>query len=418
MLILSACLGAGLAAAETPAAIYLSAAYASGSQTGGILEAIEACHRDGHPSCHIEQSGDITISSPQIVDLSAGGTGSFPVEIDGSGHTISCTNSQGTCLTFDGGLKGLPGPGNGHTRQFIWRNFLVDGTGSQGSGVLLTNLTAGPIVQGRVQFFAAAQAVALTLSNVEDSEVIVTLFGDFSSLLLRHAANNNEILAWIDAGGDPKRKDPSGVALQIASRSPSVIGSAGNTFRGLVQSNWGTRTVILGSDSGRNTFQNLWFENNGDQTAATRLVTFQPEAGHYVLSTRFASCFIGGGAWGKLGSIFSTALAPTLAYVAMEDNYTIGYAAFADSSLAARGVFLGINEIDTMPGAQAFYGTSSSHTGVKTPGLILSGPAPAAPGEVGLGGTVVSAKFCGSQPGVLGCLVVNIDGKTHYVPYW
>jgi hypothetical protein len=61
---------------DAPAAngIYLSANYAAQSRTGGILEAIEACHRDGHPSCHIEQSGDITISSPQIVDLSAGGT--------------------------------------------------------------------------------------------------------------------------------------------------------------------------------------------------------------------------------------------------------------------------------------------------------------------------------------------------------
>jgi len=397
---------------------YFTAAYAAHSSTGGILEAIQACHRAGGHGCLVVQTADLIISSPQVIDLSAGGTDSLPVIIDGGGHSISCTNPQGACLTFDGGTRS---PVGGHTRQFIWRNFTVNGAGAAGSGILIANMTVGPIIQGRVEHFASSSnsAQALTLSNVEDGQIAITLLSNFNGLLVRNATNNNEILAWIDVGGDQSKKDARGVALQVQGSSPGVIGSAGNTFRGLVQSNWGTETVIIGQDSVANLFENMWFENNGDGTARTRLVTFNPSSGHYILNTRFESCQLSGGELGKLGSIFSTAYAATLANVTLESNYSISYAAFADATLASLGKFLGINEIDTIPGSPAFYGTSMSNANIKTPSLTVTGAPPkVSEGQIGYGGTVVPVSFCGSLKGSAGCITVNVNGKDRYLPFW
>jgi hypothetical protein len=405
---------------DAPAAngAYLTSAYAAHSNTGGILEAIQACHRAGGYGCLVIQSADLVISSSQVIDLSAGGTDSLPVLIDGGGHAISCTNPQGVCLTFDGGTRS---PVGGHTRQFIWRNFTVNGAGSAGSGILIANMTVGPIIQGRIEHFASSSnsAQALTLSNVEDGQIAVTLLSNFNGLLVRNASNNNEILAWIDVGGDQFKKDARGVALQVQGSSPGVIGSAGNTFRGLVQSNWGTETVIIGQDSAGNLFENMWFENNGDGTARTRLVTFNSSPGHYIVNTHFESCQLISGEWGKLGSMFTTAYIATLGYVTLENNYSIGYASFADATLASLGKFLGINENDTIPGSPAFYGTSMSHAGIKTPGLTITGAPPkTGAGQIGYGGTVVPASFCGSLKGSAGCIVVNVNGKDQYLPYW
>ena len=52
-------------------------------------------------------------------------------------------------------------------------------------------------------------------------------------------------------------------------------------------------------------------------------------------------------------------------------------------------------------------------------GLGLGGPAPTvAAAQVGLGGTTAAASSCGSLAGAAGCMVINVAGTTHYVPYY
>jgi hypothetical protein len=362
----------------------------------------------------MQQSTDITITSPQIVTMNV------PLLLDSANHIIRCTNNSGICLTLDGGPGGTA-KSEGHTRTFIWRDFIVDGSGSSGSGVLIRNVTAGPIIQGRIQNFDSivATAEALTLNNVEDAQITITLFHNYNGVQLQNGTNNNEILLWADNGGDPSKRNPDGIAISVEGSSVGMPGNEGNTFRGLVQSNFGTRTVILGWDSARNTFQNMWFENNGDGTPRTRLVTFNSKPGHFILNTRFESCDISAGSLGRLGSIFTASSADTLAMVTMANNYAISYSSFADNTLANLGKFLGINENDTVAGAQSFYGATLRPGGISSAGIILTGKAPdSGPGQIGVGGTIVPPSFCGSLKGSTGCMVVNISGKSHYLPIW
>lgn len=51
--------------------------------------------------------------------------------------------------------------------------------------------------------------------------------------------------------------------------------------------------------------------------------------------------------------------------------------------------------------------------------ILLAGAAPTAGGsQIALGGTTAAASNCGSLPGSVGCLVINVFGTTRYIPYW
>ena len=50
--------------------------------------------------------------------------------------------------------------------------------------------------------------------------------------------------------------------------------------------------------------------------------------------------------------------------------------------------------------------------------LAATSAAPTVASGVGYGGTVVASSYCGSLSGAAGCVVVNVNGRTAYVPYW
>ena len=47
-----------------------------------------------------------------------------------------------------------------------------------------------------------------------------------------------------------------------------------------------------------------------------------------------------------------------------------------------------------------------------------SSPSPAGKGEISYGGATAPASKCGSLQGSTGCVVINIAGEQHYIPYW
>jgi hypothetical protein len=56
---------------------------------------------------------------------------------------------------------------------------------------------------------------------------------------------------------------------------------------------------------------------------------------------------------------------------------------------------------------------------VTSPTMTAVAAAPTvAAGQIGYGSTTAAASNCGSLSGSAGCIVVNIAGATHYVPYW
>ncbi len=73
----------------------------------------------------------------------------------------------------------------------------------------------------------------------------------------------------------------------------------------------------------------------------------------------------------------------------MENNYTIGYATFADSTFTGTTIFLGVNESDAISGASAFYGYSCNTSACVLPPTTVKGTLtandvsiPGAPGRV------------------------------------
>jgi hypothetical protein len=66
-------------------------------------------------------------------------------------------------------------------------------------------------------------------------------------------------------------------------------------------------------------------------------------------------------------------------------------------------------------------GIAVNTSGVATAldGLISAGAAPtAAAGQIGYGGTTVASSFCGSLASAAGCVLINVAGTSHYVPYY
>ena len=64
-------------------------------------------------------------------------------------------------------------------------------------------------------------------------------------------------------------------------------------------------------------------------------------------------------------------------------------------------------------------GTAFAFPPGTTQTMTLTAAAPTvAANQVGFGGTTVAASNCGSLSGAAGCLVINVAGTTHYVPYW
>jgi hypothetical protein len=321
----------------------------AGSSRGSLAEAYAVCPSTG---CKITLDADLVINTPQSLRILPGKA----LVLDQNGFMIHCSIKSGTCITVY--------PAKSTRQMFVWKDGTIDGTGAGAgtTGVVIqdgVDVHVGPL---HIANFAQTGSTGLVLSNIEDSDVNATSEQNYNGVVLENSTNNNDLRLRINDGGATSRVSSSltGVAL-------SIQGSGGNRIHGLVQSNKGTQTVLLGgAGSNFNKFDSVWFENNGDRTAHSRLISFQTDPKSWVVNTKFDSCNISAGSLGSLGSIFSAANQSTVYGILMENNYTIGYAAFADKTFDGTRAFTGINENDTVSGSSAFYGASVSQFGIHT----------------------------------------------------
>ena len=316
------------------------------SPSGGLAQAYAVCPSTG---CRITLDADVVINTPQSLEILSG----KPLVLDQNGFTIHCSIKIGTCVTVH--------PANSARQMFVWKDATVDGTGAGAgtTGVLIqdgVDIHVGPIHVGN---FGRTGSSGLVLSNVEDSDINATSEQNYNGVVLENHTNNNDLRLRINDGGAT-----SGVSSSLTGVALNIRASGGNRIHGLVQSNKGTQTVLLGGGSNFNKFDSVWFENNGDGTANSRLIDFQTDPKNWVVNTKFDSCNVSAGSLGSLGSIFSAANHSTVYGILMENNYTIGYAAFADNTFEGTRAFTGINEDDTVSGASVFYGASLSQLGI------------------------------------------------------
>jgi hypothetical protein len=68
------------------------------------------------------------------------------------------------------------------------------------------------------------------------------------------------------------------------------------------------------------------------------------------------------------------------------------------------------------PGLNQTFATKMDYN---PPNIILTGAEPTVgAGQIGFGANTVDPSMCGSLPNVVGCIVVNINGAPHYIPYY
>jgi hypothetical protein len=300
--------------------------FATGSRTGGLQEAYNACSSTGAKTCAILlQPYTCTGSGATFT------TGQASFIIDQLG-LITATNTSGYCLKVD--LTASP------RGVFTWRNLKMDGTGSTGSGVQLISGQSVLIDGAVINKFQSANTFPLYMNFIEDSHLIsVTMEENRNGVWLDGATNNNELDLKI---GDNVGAD--GCAITING------GSGGNRFTGLVQSNHGRYTLCLGgittaggSDGitvAKNVFDNVHFENNGDGTSATSLVKFntqQTPTATYVENTEFRSVIFtggasGGGLGGGAGTMFTTTYSTGVANILIENSLLQAAAGLTDST--------------------------------------------------------------------------------------
>jgi hypothetical protein len=160
----------------------------------------------------------------------------------------------------------------------------------------------------------------------------------------------------------------------------------------------GAGTITSGSVGGTNGSLQMFGTTSGSATissAATGGLSFTQTAGQ---NTTFAdggngTAFLVQGAGGtvaaRLGTVAgTTGVAPQLSATGSDTNISI--------NLVPKGT-------GTV--------TAPNHT-------ATAAAATAAAGQISYGGTTAAASNCGSLTGSLGCIVVNIAGATHYVPYY
>lgn len=276
--------------------------YASGSNTCGIAEAYAAGPSTGVP---MVMSADCTMSSAQTITTAV----QKPLYLNGQGHTITCTHTSGICLTLikpDSTPRTSVVVGNLH---IVYGGVSTNVTGVK-LGAQANSLTDVVFMNVDISKFNTTSATALELDNAEDCHFYSTkLNGNALALKLDKSTNNNQFF---------------GTNIQGGVQAISMTDASGNNFiGGLIQSNTGTRTVTQTSSTQAvvgNTFQNVWFENNGDTTANARVFyNFASGAVHNIFAFASLNNTINAGSAGAAGKVYeftgdstSAAISPVL----------------------------------------------------------------------------------------------------------
>lgn len=309
-------------------------------------------------SCYITLSQDITQSSPFVLSTVYG----KDMVLDGLNHTINCGAGigSGVCLTISD-LQAF----SAHVKL---ENITFDGTSSVSgaTGVVFGSTTFFGF-QGsswdnvKIQNFAATGDTAFVWATVEDSTTNgVWLINDYAGAEFINASNNNVVSGLhIDFDG-------AGIALAVDSSSISFPGL-------LIQGSTSQTPVVISGSSVNITFDDgCWFENNGDGTSSTRVITMYPGAGNVILTTQFSGCTFNAGSNGHLGYIFGYhwVSGGTFTPILLTGNTNGGFD-FAGEWNPADGFnagdFVTLND-DTGLAAS----TSITATGISTPGIIPS----------------------------------------------
>lgn len=236
-----------------------TSAYASGSSSGGLVEAYAACPNSG---CNIQLSADVTISSTQTIAQTRG----KPFRVDLAGHTITCRQTSGACLII------------ASTGNYAFPRFGVEITGSggvityAGSSANVSGLQIGTssITQANIHVhditinnFSTPGSIGLNAINSEDGEYdSISLGNNMLAVYLGPITNQNEFNSlWINGNANAWNCDLC----------------AGNTLMdSVIQGNSGATTILVSGSSNR--FKHNWFENNGDNTPASVVIVINVPA--------------------------------------------------------------------------------------------------------------------------------------------
>lgn len=339
-----------------------TAFYSNGTTDGGIIEAYAACPSTG---CREILGSDITISTATALTITNG----KPLWFEQNGHTISMTCTTSPCLKLDAT--------SAQRQQLIWMGGTIDGSGTTAAITGMQILNAQDQQIGPIHFrnFYNTGQTCLDLNNVEDSKVNATFEQCFSSFVAENATNNNDLNLWLNDGGAT-----SGISSALTGIALTLNSSTGNRINGLIQSNKGTITVLLTNSADYNKFDSVWWENNGDGTANSRLVKFDTAPG-FIVQTTFVSNFNTGGSLGALGDEFTTTNSAQLFGVNMLGGYHIGYAAWADGTFGSSTPF-------NLWGEDVVTAGNATNVGVYCSGSVgCTFPASTFNGNVSIGGT-------------------------------
>ena len=313
-------------AQQTPNAAVLDTGSFPGSSTGGLAEALSACPSTG---CTIDVTAPIVITSPQVLTVPR----NLPLVIDGQGRTIACSNRSGTCLQYV-----LAPGGNRYNLVFKDFTFVYTGSGTNVTGFQvgdskgLTNFT-----EDNVNFigFSTPGATAQVWNNVEDSKACSIGYTlNANAFILQNNSNQNQFCSnWF--------QENTGIVIQFNS------GSGENGFAdSLIQSNRNAQTVLI--NGAPNTFTRTHFENNGDGTPASRLITFSGGGSAFLVDNAFASCVFIGGSGGVKAYVFTTLYPSHMGALQLDSNYTVGYLGqFDDTWSGVRSAISSILDNDT-----------------------------------------------------------------------
>jgi hypothetical protein len=280
---------------------YTTGGCSAGSSTGGIAEALAACAAAGNTQCSIQQTADITITSPQTITPTVG------VWFNSAGHKITCTNSSGICLTWDGTTADGLYP-------FKWENVTVDGTGSTGSGIELLNFTKNPTLSNiHVQNFATvgaggtAGALCAEFSNIEGGSIQLATTYCYNSAWVTNNSNKTLWQLKLVNSGDQAKVDKGGVGLRVDN------GTSEGQFFGSIQNHYGSVSLYIG-DSTTNMANNqfsLHFEDDGTASATDHQIYFANAGTHTISNTRFIGNLFNKGTLGTSSYVFGAAANPT-----------------------------------------------------------------------------------------------------------
>ncbi|HXE75310.1 MAG TPA: right-handed parallel beta-helix repeat-containing protein [Candidatus Xenobia bacterium] len=283
-------------------------------------------------------AGAYSYSTPIVINRSTLGN-NRTLTLDLNGAVLTYTGAAGTAALQ------VTGTAN---NQVIIENGVVQYGGANNNvyGVELLESNRTVVRNLHLRDFSTSGSEALRLSgttNYSQNGIVENVYfrNNRLAISLRGTSNNNQF---------------NGIRIDQDNMNPVLIedGASGNLFvNSLIQSNTGTYGVEIRAvtqNAVGNSFVNCWFENNGDATANSRVIAFNPSAGRFVVSTSILGGAITAGTNGASGKAIAHIGAGTTQFVTIQGVQFNGWTSTnpaIDSGSQTRWLLLNNNGIPT-----------------------------------------------------------------------